>query len=106
MNTRTLGNGRLEVSSLGLGCMGLSFAYGPATSRKDGIHLLRSAVEAGLTFFDTAECYGPFTNESLVGEALEPGEFEITGRWDNPEVKPIKNPAAGALPAASAPKEK
>src|SRR5512134_1464726 len=70
MQQRKLGN--LEVSALGLGCMGLSFGYGPATERRDAIALLRAAVERGITFFDTAEVYGPFTNEELVGEALEP----------------------------------
>jgi aryl-alcohol dehydrogenase-like predicted oxidoreductase len=69
---RRLGNGNLEVSALGLGCMGLSFAYGPAVDQRDGIALIRSAVERGVTFFDTAEVYGPFTNEELVGEALAP----------------------------------
>lgn len=62
----------MEVSALGLGCMGLSFGYGPATDKQDGIKLLRDAFEAGVTFFDTAECYGPFTNEELLGEALAP----------------------------------
>ena len=70
MKTRTLGNGGLEVSAIGLGCMGLSFAYGPATDRQEAIALLRGAVERGVTFFDTAEVYGPFTNEELLGEAL------------------------------------
>src|SRR6188508_3834113 len=77
MQTRKLGNSDLEVSALGLGCMGLSFAYGPATDRQDGIHLLRSAVERGITFFDTAEVYGPYTNEDLVGEALEPVRDQV-----------------------------
>lgn len=71
MQKRTLGTGGLEVSALGLGCMGLSFGYGVPTDRQDGIRLIRRAVELGVTFFDTAECYGPFTNEELVGEALE-----------------------------------
>ncbi|HUQ52868.1 MAG TPA: aldo/keto reductase, partial [Gammaproteobacteria bacterium] len=70
MQRRKLGN--LEVSALGLGCMGLSFGYGPAWDRNESIKLLRAAVERGVTFFDTAEIYGPFTNEELVGEALEP----------------------------------
>jgi aryl-alcohol dehydrogenase-like predicted oxidoreductase len=73
MQKRTLGN-NLEVSAVGLGCMGLSFAYGPATDTQEGIGLIRSAVERGVTFFDTAEAYGPFTNEELVGEALAPGQ--------------------------------
>jgi aryl-alcohol dehydrogenase-like predicted oxidoreductase len=72
MIKRELGNSGLEVSALGLGCMGLSYGYGPATDKNSGIHLIRAAVDAGVTFFDTAECYGPFTNEELVGEALEP----------------------------------
>jgi aryl-alcohol dehydrogenase-like predicted oxidoreductase len=72
MQKRILGKNGLEVSALGLGCMGLSFGYGPATDRQDAIRLIRTAVEKGVTFFDTAECYGPFTNEDLVGEALEP----------------------------------
>ena len=63
---------QLEVSALGLGCMGMSSGYGPATNTKDAIKLIRAAHERGVTFFDTAEAYGPFTNEELVGEALEP----------------------------------
>jgi aryl-alcohol dehydrogenase-like predicted oxidoreductase len=72
MHTRKLGNSNLEVSALGLGCMGLSFGLGPAVDKRDGIALIRSAVERGITFFDTAEAYGPFANEELVGEALAP----------------------------------
>src|SRR5262245_6887913 len=72
MQTRTLGKSGLEVSALGFGCMGISFGYGPATSRQDGIEIIRAAVDGGVTFFDTAEAYGPFTNEVLVGEALRP----------------------------------
>jgi aryl-alcohol dehydrogenase-like predicted oxidoreductase len=72
MQKRKLGNSNLEVSALGLGCMGLSFGYGPAVDKKDGIALIRAAVERGVTFFDTAEVYGPYTNEELVGEALAP----------------------------------
>ena len=72
MQKRKLGNSNLEVSALGLGCMGLSFGYGPAVDKQAGISLIRSAVELGITFFDTAEVYGPFTNEELVGEALAP----------------------------------
>jgi len=67
-----LGKSGLEVSALGLGCMGLSFGYGPATEKRQAITLIRSAFERGVTFFDTAECYGPFANEQLVGEALSP----------------------------------
>ena len=72
METRKLGKGGLEVSAIGLGCMGLSYGYGPATDKQQGIKLIRSAVERGITFFDTAEAYGPGTNEELVGEALQP----------------------------------
>jgi aryl-alcohol dehydrogenase-like predicted oxidoreductase len=72
MNKRTLGRSGLEVSELGLGCMGLSHGFGPATNRADAIALVRGAVERGVTFFDTAQVYGPFTNEDLVGEALAP----------------------------------
>jgi aryl-alcohol dehydrogenase-like predicted oxidoreductase len=72
MQKRRLGKSGLEVSAIGLGCMGLSFGYGPAVDRQQGIALIRSAVERGVTFFDTAEVYGPFTNEELVGEALAP----------------------------------
>lgn len=72
MQTRKLGNSNLEVSALGLGCMGMSFSFPPFPDKKDMIVLLRQAVEKGVTFFDTAEVYGPFTNEELVGEALQP----------------------------------
>ncbi|MGK3119700.1 aldo/keto reductase [Pseudomonas corrugata] len=72
MKTRALGTSGLNVSAIGLGCMGLSFAYGPALDTKDAIALIRSAVDLGVTFFDTAEAYGPFINEEVVGEALAP----------------------------------
>jgi aryl-alcohol dehydrogenase-like predicted oxidoreductase len=72
MQKRKLGKSNLEVSALGLGCMGMSFGFGPAVDKKDGISLIRAAVERGVTFFDTAEIYGPYTNEELVGEALAP----------------------------------
>src|SRR6185369_2086870 len=72
MQKRKLGNSGLEVSALGLGCMGMSASYGPPQDRHEMISLLRTAVERGITFFDTAEAYGPFTNEELVGEALAP----------------------------------
>ena len=72
MQTRTLGKSGLEVSALGFGCMGISFSYGQPLSRKDGIGIIRAAVDGGVTFFDTAEAYGPFTNEEVVGEALAP----------------------------------
>jgi aryl-alcohol dehydrogenase-like predicted oxidoreductase len=72
MQKRKLGKSNLEVSAIGLGCMGMSFGYGPPADKKQMISLIRSAVEQGVTFFDTAEVYGPFTNEELVGEALAP----------------------------------
>src|ERR1700728_795061 len=72
MQKRKLGKSNLEVSAIGLGCMGLSFGYGAAVEKQQGISLIRAAVEHGVTFFDTAEVYGPFTNEELVGEALAP----------------------------------
>jgi aryl-alcohol dehydrogenase-like predicted oxidoreductase len=77
MKKRKLGNSDLEVSSIGLGCMGLSFGYGPAVDKPHGISLIRSAVERGVTLFDTAEVYGPFTNEELVGEALAPFRKDV-----------------------------
>ena len=77
MKKRFLGSGRLEVSSLGLGCMGLSFGYGPAAEKQDAIKLIRGAFERGVTFFDTAEAYGPFANEELLGEALEPFRDQV-----------------------------
>ena len=77
MQTRKLGNGGLEVSAIGLGCMGLSFGYGPAVDKPAGVALIRSAVERGVTFFDTAEVYGPFINEELVGEALAPMRDQV-----------------------------
>src|SRR5215471_7587501 len=75
MEKRKLGS--LEVSALGLGCMGMSFAYGPAPDKKEMASLLRSALDRGITFFDTAEVYGPFTNEELVGEALSPVRKQV-----------------------------
>ena len=77
MQKRKLGNRGLEVSALGLGCMGMSFGLGPAADKKEMITLIRKAVEKGVTFFDTAEVYGPFTNEELVGEALAPLRNEV-----------------------------
>jgi aryl-alcohol dehydrogenase-like predicted oxidoreductase len=72
MNKRTLGKSGLEVSALGLGCMGLSFGYGPATEKNEAVKLIRAAFERGVTFFDTAEAYGPYVNEEVIGEAVEP----------------------------------
>ncbi len=77
MQTRKLGKSRLEVSALGLGCMGMSFSYGPPKDRREMTALLRAAVERGITFFDTAEVYGPFTNEELVGEGLAPFRKQV-----------------------------
>src|SRR5512145_1373172 len=77
MRKRKLGGSGLEVSAIGLGCMGMSFGYGPAADRQEMITLIRAAVARGVTFFDTAEVYGPFTNEDLVGEALAPFRAEV-----------------------------
>ncbi|MDE2070529.1 MAG: aldo/keto reductase [Gammaproteobacteria bacterium] len=77
MQKRKLGNSNLEVSAIGLGCMGLSFGLGPATDRKEAIKLIRTAFECGVTFFDTAEAYGPFINEEVVGEALVPVREQV-----------------------------
>jgi aryl-alcohol dehydrogenase-like predicted oxidoreductase len=77
MQKRTLGKSGLEVSALGFGCMGISFGYGPAASRDEGIAIIRAAVDGGVTFFDTAEAYGPFANEELVGEALAPVRNQV-----------------------------
>ncbi len=90
MKKRKLGKSNLEISALGLGCMGMSFSYGPAMDKKEGISLIRTAVERGVTFFDTAEVYGPFTNEELVGEALAPLRDQVViatkfGFAPNPE---------------------
>src|SRR5277367_2774032 len=94
MQKRKLGKSNLEVSALGLGCMGMSFSYGPAKDKKEMTDLLRAAVDRGITFFDTAEVYGPFTNEELVGEALAPFRgkvaiatkfgFDLSGRDNRP----------------------
>jgi aryl-alcohol dehydrogenase-like predicted oxidoreductase len=102
MQTRTLGNSGLEVSALGLGCMGLSFGLGPATEKSAAIALIRAAVERGVTFFDTAEVYGPYTNEEVVGEALAPFRAGVViatkfgfepdpsndGKWTAPNSRP------------------
>jgi len=77
MQTRTLGKNGLEVSALGFGCMGISQSYGRPSSREDGIAIIRAAVDSGVTFFDTAEVYGPYTNEDVVGEALEPVRDQV-----------------------------
>ena len=77
MKTRTLGKSQLAVSAIGYGCMGLENVYGPGTGRQEGIAIIRAAVERGVTLFDTAEAYGPFTNEELVGEALAPFREQV-----------------------------
>src|ERR1700726_2283861 len=77
MQKRKLGKSNLEVSAIGLGCIGMSFGYGPPADKQEMISLLRKAVELGVTFFDTAEVYGPFTNEELVGEALAPFRGQV-----------------------------
>jgi aryl-alcohol dehydrogenase-like predicted oxidoreductase len=111
MQKRTLGNGNLEVSAVGLGCMGMSFSYGLPADKQEMISLIRAAVERGVTFFDTAEVYGPFTNEELVGEALSPVreqvviatkfgfEFDSDGRQGGLNSRPehIKEAVEGSL---------
>ncbi|MGF6551289.1 aldo/keto reductase [Paraburkholderia youngii] len=96
MQTRQLGKSGLEVSALGLGCMGLSFGYGPATEKAVGIELIRAAFEQGVTFFDTAEVYGPFVNEELVGEAVAPFRDQVViatkfGFQDGDTKKPLNS---------------
>ena len=113
MQKRKLGNGNLEVSALGLGCMGMSFSYGPPKDKQEMTSLLRAAVERGITFFDTAEVYGPFTNEELVGEALAPFRDQVViatkfgweanpadgGKWSSLNSRPehIKKVAEASL---------
>jgi aryl-alcohol dehydrogenase-like predicted oxidoreductase len=113
MQKRKLGKSNLEVSALGLGCMGMSFGYGPAGDKQEMIAVIRAAIESGVTFFDTAEVYGPFTNEELVGEALEPFRNQVViatkfgfkpagsgeGRWSELDSRPehIKNVAEASL---------
>ena len=113
MKTRTLGSRGLSVSALGLGCMGMSWSYHPIPDRKEMISLLRAAVERGVTFFDTAEVYGPYTNEELVGEALAPVRSQVViatkfgwkpapgdeSRWSSLESHPahIKRVVEGSL---------
>src|SRR5438270_6838930 len=113
MQKRKLGKRNLEVSAIGFGCMGLSFGLGPPVEKKEGIALIRAAVERGVTFFDTAEVYGPFTNEELVGEALAPFRDQVViatkfgwapnpedgGKWTalNSRAEHIKEAAEGSL---------
>jgi aryl-alcohol dehydrogenase-like predicted oxidoreductase len=98
MQKRKLGNSNLEISALGLGCMGMSFSYGPPGDKQEMISLLREAVERGITFFDTAEVYGPFTNEELVGEALSPfrGKVVIATKFGF-KMKPDGSPGFAGL---------
>jgi aryl-alcohol dehydrogenase-like predicted oxidoreductase len=105
MQKRILGQSGLEVSALGLGCMGMSFSYGPPKDKKEMIALIRTAVERGVTLFDTAEVYGPFTNEELVGEALAPVRAQVviaTKFGFNTQVDP-RNPKPGESPLNSRP---
>jgi len=97
MKTRQLGRSDLRVSELGLGCMGLSYGYGPATDKQQAIALIRGAVERGVTLFDTAEVYGPFTNEAVVGEALAPfrGKVAIATKFGF-DLDPSRDPHSGA----------
>ena len=101
MQKRKLGRSNLEVSALGLGCMGMSYGYGPAADRKEMVSLIRKAVEQGVTFFDTAEVYGPFTNEELVGEALAPfhGQVAIATKFGfNTSADPSKQSELNSRP--------
>src|SRR6267142_497838 len=104
MKYRKLGISNLEVSTIGLGCMGMSFSYGPPKDKQEMIAVLRGAVERGVTFFDTAEVYGPFTNEDLVGEALAPfrGKVVIATKFGF-DVSPDKDPRGmtGAPPGVN-----
>jgi aryl-alcohol dehydrogenase-like predicted oxidoreductase len=99
MQKRKLGKSNLEVSALALGCMGLSFGYGPATDKQEGIELIRAAVERGVTFFDTAKVYGPFANEELVGETLEPfrGQVVIATKFGSKHDTDAKASTAAGL---------
>jgi len=99
MRKRKLGKSNLEVSAIGLGCMGMSFSYGPPKDKKEMTDLLHAAVERGITFFDTAEVYGPFTNEDLVGEALAPfrGQVVIATKFGFDLSGPDKRPGAAGL---------
>src|SRR5512134_2501706 len=101
MQSRQLGKSGLEVSAIGLGCMGMSFGYGPPKERGEMISLLRAAVERGVTFFDTAEVYGPFINEELVGEALSPlrGQVVIATKFGF-DLDPAKDPRGMKGPPA------
>src|SRR5215469_11763549 len=96
MQKRKLGKSNLEVSAIGLGCMGMTYAYGPPADKKEMIALLRTAVDHGVTFFDTAEVYGPFTNEELVGEGLSPvrGKVAIATKFGF-KLDPVTGKQAG-----------
>jgi aryl-alcohol dehydrogenase-like predicted oxidoreductase len=95
MQKRKLGKSGLEVSALGLGCMGMSFGLGPAKDKQEMIQLIRSAVERGVTFFDTAEVYGPFANEQLVGEALAPFREQVVRNANVDKLGDWSPPVAG-----------
>src|SRR5882724_4173124 len=112
MKKRKLGKSNLEVSAIGFGCMGLNFGYATSITKEDGIKLIRAAVERGVTFFDTAEVYGPFTNEEIVGEALKPVRDRVviatkfgfaidpkTGKQSGMDSRPehIRQPVEGSL---------
>ncbi len=98
MQKRKLGNSGLEVSALGLGCMGMSFSYGPPKDKQEMTTLLRAAVERGITFFDTAEVYGPFLNEELVGEALAPFRDRVViATKFGFDLSPIRSPREAGL---------
>ena len=107
MQKRKLGNSNLEVSALGLGCMGMSYGYGPAANKQEIISLIRTAVARGITFFDTAEAYGPFANEELIGEALAPVRDQVviaTKFGFTFEVPSRAGPRAGQSTSSRSPK--
>jgi len=97
MQTRKLGMGNLEVSAIGLGCMGMSWSYGPPKDKKEMIALLHAALERGVTFFDTAEVYGPLLNEELVGEALAPFRGKSSSRRNSGGCPTPATVASGTL---------
>ena len=120
MKKRTLGKSGLQVSELGFGCMGLSFSYGPPTEKQEAIRVIRAAVEQGVTFFDTAEVYGPLVNEELVGEALAPFRGKVViatkfgfkanpgdgGKWNALDSRPAAHPRSGGSLAPPSPRRR
>ena len=97
MQQRTLGRSGLEVSAIGFGCMGISMSYGPAMPREEGLAIIRAAFDRGVTFFDTAEAYGPFTNEALVGEAVAPFRHDVVLAFKEALQNVVKHAGASAV---------